>query len=153
MERVLQERLHSTQHHGLAYIIDKKELDNDCEVCDGDEKTLKYRKLAIDFDTGEDPDAAYSIIPYQKGANLLFYLGLFCDCLVLLFLILIYNRGNSWRIKCFQKPYRKERHKGSSRPHLLRFRYTAHWDPGFTSSCLSVACDVFWPGPERFGHF
>jgi leukotriene-A4 hydrolase len=92
MERVLQERLQSPQHRGLFYIIGKKDLDKDWEMYGEDEKTLKYRKLVVDFDLGEDPDAAFSSIPYEKGASLLFYLGSFRDCLVLLFLTLIQQR-------------------------------------------------------------
>lgn len=35
----------------------------------------KYQRLIIDFEKGEDPDDAYSTIPYEKGANFLLYLG------------------------------------------------------------------------------
>ena len=35
----------------------------------------KYQRLVIDFEVGEDPDDAYSTIPYEKGANLILYLG------------------------------------------------------------------------------
>lgn len=37
----------------------------------------KYRRLVIDFEHGEDPDEAYSSIPYEKGSNFLLYLGVF----------------------------------------------------------------------------
>lgn len=36
----------------------------------------KYQRLIIDFDIGEDPDDAYSSVPYEKGANFLLYLGM-----------------------------------------------------------------------------
>ena len=35
----------------------------------------KYQRLVIDFEPGEDPDDAYSSIPYEKGSNFLLYLG------------------------------------------------------------------------------
>jgi len=34
----------------------------------------KYQRLVIDFEPGEDPDDAYSSIPYEKGSNFLLYL-------------------------------------------------------------------------------
>ena len=37
----------------------------------------KYQRLVIDFEPGEDPDDAYSSIPYEKGSNFLLYLGVF----------------------------------------------------------------------------
>jgi leukotriene-A4 hydrolase len=82
MERVLQERLHGPEHRGLFYIIGKKELDTDWASYGELEETLKYRKLVIDYEVGEDPDAAFSTIPYEKGGNFIFYLGLFRDCFI-----------------------------------------------------------------------
>ena len=35
----------------------------------------RYQRLVIDFEHGEDPDDAYSRVPYEKGSNLLFHLG------------------------------------------------------------------------------
>lgn len=35
----------------------------------------KYQRLVIDFEYGENPDDAYSSIPYEKGANLILHLG------------------------------------------------------------------------------
>jgi leukotriene-A4 hydrolase len=35
----------------------------------------KYQKLVIDFDYGENPDSAFSRVPYDKGANLLLHIG------------------------------------------------------------------------------
>ena len=40
----------------------------------------KYQRLVIDFEPGEDPDDAYSSIPYEKGSNFLLYLGVFNFC-------------------------------------------------------------------------
>jgi leukotriene-A4 hydrolase len=37
----------------------------------------KYQRLVINFEPGEDPDDAYSSIPYEKGSIFLLYLGLF----------------------------------------------------------------------------
>lgn len=35
----------------------------------------KYQRLVIDFEPGEDPDDAFSSIPYEKGSVFLLYLG------------------------------------------------------------------------------
>jgi leukotriene-A4 hydrolase len=35
----------------------------------------KYQRLQINFEKGEDPDDAYSNVPYEKGANFLLHLG------------------------------------------------------------------------------
>jgi hypothetical protein len=35
----------------------------------------KYQRLEIDFEKGEDPDDAYSDVPYEKGGNFLLRLG------------------------------------------------------------------------------
>ncbi len=39
------------------------------------ESKPKYQRLVIDFDVGEDPDDAYSQVPYEKGSNFLLHLG------------------------------------------------------------------------------
>jgi len=36
--------------------------------------TPKYQRLLINFEPGEDPDDAYSSVPYEKGANFLYHL-------------------------------------------------------------------------------
>jgi aminopeptidase N len=86
MERAFQQRLHNAAHRGLAYVIGKKSLDDAWMKF---EDTPKYRKLVIDFDVGEDPDAGFSSIIYEKGANFLFYLGLFRARLVLWLLLIV----------------------------------------------------------------
>lgn len=40
----------------------------------------KYQKLVIDFDYGENPDSAYSRVPYDKGANFLLHIGRPFNC-------------------------------------------------------------------------
>lgn len=72
MERVLQQFLHSPAHRGFSYLISSKELHDDLkEYAD----RPKYQRLLVEFEKGEDPDDAYSTIPYEKGANFLLYLG------------------------------------------------------------------------------
>lgn len=72
MERVLQQFLHSPAHRAFSYLIGSKELyDAFREFVN----RPKYQRLVIDFETGEDPDDAYSSVPYEKGANFLLYLG------------------------------------------------------------------------------
>ncbi|KAN0082871.1 hypothetical protein V8E55_008666 [Tylopilus felleus] len=52
IERLLLELIHSPGHVGYPI----------------------YQRLVIAFDVGEDPDAAYSRVPYDKGANLILLL-------------------------------------------------------------------------------
>ncbi|KII94452.1 hypothetical protein PLICRDRAFT_102250 [Plicaturopsis crispa FD-325 SS-3] len=71
MERVLQEFLHSPKERGFSFLIGAKALSDALKLY---EKQPKYQRLVIDFETGEDPDDAYSSIPYEKGANFLLHL-------------------------------------------------------------------------------
>jgi leukotriene-A4 hydrolase len=73
MERVLQQILHGPAERGFAYAIGNKALRNDLERY---VERPKYQRLVIDFEPGEDPDEAYSSVPYEKGANLLLHLGM-----------------------------------------------------------------------------
>ncbi|KAF8584943.1 hypothetical protein K439DRAFT_1646747 [Ramaria rubella] len=71
VERYLQEVLHSPAERGFSFIIGRKDLEDSLE---GYKDRPKYQRLVIDFEYGEDPDDAYSSIPYEKGANLLLHL-------------------------------------------------------------------------------
>ncbi|KAF7367549.1 Leukotriene A-4 hydrolase [Mycena sanguinolenta] len=57
---------------GFSYIIGAKALHDD--LAKYAEKP-QYQRLVIDFEVGEDPDDAYSRVPYEKGSNLLLHLG------------------------------------------------------------------------------
>ncbi|KAF8633192.1 hypothetical protein AX15_001489 [Amanita polypyramis BW_CC] len=71
MERVLQQFLHSPAHRGFSYLMGLKALNNSLKQYSD---RPKYQRLVIEFEKGEDPDDAYSSIPYEKGANFLLYL-------------------------------------------------------------------------------
>ncbi|KAH9168627.1 leukotriene-A4 hydrolase [Lactarius sanguifluus] len=71
IERLLQQFLHSPAERGFQYIIGSAAL---YEALGNYVDKPKYQRLVIDFEPGEDPDDAYSSIPYEKGANFLFYL-------------------------------------------------------------------------------
>ena len=47
----------------------------------------KYQRLVIEVEEGEDPDEAYSSIPYEKGANFILHLGVPCYFSVTLYVI------------------------------------------------------------------
>ena len=72
MERVLQEKLHSPAERGFSFVIGAKGLKDALKLY---EDRPKYQRLVIEFEKGEDPDDAYSEVPYEKGANFLLYLG------------------------------------------------------------------------------
>ncbi|KAN0101130.1 Peptidase family M1 domain containing protein [Tylopilus felleus] len=71
IERLLQERLHSPAHRGFSFLIGRKSLDDDLARYTD---RPKYQRLQIKFEKGEDPDDAYSDVPYEKGANFLLHL-------------------------------------------------------------------------------
>ena len=72
IERLLQQRLHTPAHRGFSFLIGRKGLDDDLARY---ANQPKYQRLQIEFEKGEDPDEAYSDVPYEKGANFLLYLG------------------------------------------------------------------------------
>ncbi|KAH8111425.1 peptidase family M1-domain-containing protein [Phellopilus nigrolimitatus] len=71
IERVLQEKLHSPAHRGFSFLIGYKALQDALKQY---EDRPKYQRLIVNFEIGEDPDDAYSSIPYEKGANLILHL-------------------------------------------------------------------------------
>ncbi|KAJ3533495.1 hypothetical protein NM688_g7274 [Phlebia brevispora] len=71
MERVLQEKLHSPAARGFSYVLGAKGLKDALKLY---EDRPKYQRLIINFEKGEDPDDAYSEVPYEKGANFLLHL-------------------------------------------------------------------------------
>lgn len=74
IERVLQEFLHSPAHRAFSYLIGNRALR---EALEQYQDRPKYQRLVIEFEKGEDPDDAYSSVPYEKGANFLLYIGSF----------------------------------------------------------------------------
>jgi leukotriene-A4 hydrolase len=72
MERLLLQFLHNPAARGFSYIIGAKALVDDLERYTD---TPLYQRLVIDYAKGEDPDDAYSRVPYEKGSNLILHLG------------------------------------------------------------------------------
>ncbi|EJD04499.1 leukotriene-A4 hydrolase [Fomitiporia mediterranea MF3/22] len=71
IERLLQQVLHSPAHRGFSYLIGYKALLRSLEEF---ATRPRYQRMVIDFEKGEDPDDAYSRVPYEKGSNLLLHL-------------------------------------------------------------------------------
>ncbi|EPQ61166.1 hypothetical protein GLOTRDRAFT_53987 [Gloeophyllum trabeum ATCC 11539] len=71
MERVLLGKLHSEAERGFSYLIGSKALR---DALRENQDTPKYQRLVIELEVGEDPDDAYSTVPYEKGSNFLLYL-------------------------------------------------------------------------------
>ncbi|KAF8809387.1 zincin [Phlegmacium glaucopus] len=71
IERVLQQVLHSPAERGFAYVIGSTAL---IDSLKGYEDRPKYQRLVISFEKGEDPDDAFSSIPYEKGGNFILHL-------------------------------------------------------------------------------
>ncbi|KAI0324458.1 hypothetical protein GY45DRAFT_1331548 [Cubamyces sp. BRFM 1775] len=71
IERVLLQLLHTPADRGFSFLIGYKALQDALKRY---ESQPKYQRLVIDFEVGEDPDDAYSTVPYEKGANFLLHL-------------------------------------------------------------------------------
>ncbi|KAL7415639.1 peptidase family M1-domain-containing protein [Mrakia frigida] len=73
LERLLMQALHSPAERGLSYIIGAKALSDSLE---GFEKkgNKRFQRLVIPYHEGEDPDDAFSTVPYDKGSNFLLHL-------------------------------------------------------------------------------
>jgi leukotriene-A4 hydrolase len=71
IERMMQQILHSPAERGFSYLIGYTSLVNALKDY---ENQPKYQRLVIDFEFGEDPDDAYSTVPYEKGANFILHL-------------------------------------------------------------------------------
>lgn len=91
LERVLQGEIHGAAERDFSYIIGRKSLSDALKrVCyfrfrarpmaltllhSQYKDQPKYQRLVIPYTAGEDPDDAYSTVPYEKGSNFLLYLG------------------------------------------------------------------------------
>lgn len=72
MERLVLQILRTPAHRGFSFLIGSKDLYDDLKL---HESNPKYQRLQIDFEYGENPDDAFSDVPYEKGANLLLHIG------------------------------------------------------------------------------
>jgi leukotriene-A4 hydrolase len=92
MERVLQQFLHSPAHRSFSYLIGNEALRDALEEY---KDRPKYQRLVIDFEEGEDPDDAYSSVPYEKGANFILHIGNDRWTLMSLLRLIISDRTNA----------------------------------------------------------
>lgn len=76
LERLLLQKVHGdgaegAAHRGFSYIIGRKALrDSLVQFAENP----RFQRLVPEFRPGEDPDDAFSSIPYEKGSNFLLYL-------------------------------------------------------------------------------
>jgi len=75
LERLLLQMVHADDngpgHRGFSYVIGTKALRDSLEDF---ADTPRFQRLIPVYHDGEDPDDAFSSIPYDKGANFLLYL-------------------------------------------------------------------------------
>lgn len=75
LERLLLQDVHGPKegpaHRGFSYIIGSKALKDALEQFS---ENPRFQRLIPAFKDGEDPDDAFSSIPYEKGSNFLLYL-------------------------------------------------------------------------------
>ncbi|ELU39367.1 leukotriene-A4 hydrolase [Rhizoctonia solani AG-1 IA] len=70
-ERLLKGMLHTPAERDFSYIIGEKAL---IDALEHYKDRPRFQRLVIDYAYGEDPDDAYSRVPYDKGSNFLLYL-------------------------------------------------------------------------------
>ncbi|KAI8983283.1 peptidase family M1-domain-containing protein [Trametes punicea] len=92
IERLLLQLLHTPADRGFSFLIGRKGLEDALKRF---EAKPKYQRLVIDFDVGEDPDDAYSNVPYEKGANFILHLERMLGGLDV-FLPYIYDYANTF---------------------------------------------------------
>ena len=102
MERVLQQIIRGAAERGFSYVIGNKALRDDLERY---EEKPRYQRLVIDFEPGEDPDEAYSSVPYEKGANLLLHLGTYLLSVCSDVTLMDGARTNYRRLRCIPPIY------------------------------------------------
>ncbi|KAH7908136.1 hypothetical protein BJ138DRAFT_1208110 [Hygrophoropsis aurantiaca] len=71
IERTLQQLLDTPATRGMSFVIGYNSL---VDALSQFINRPKYQRLVIPFDRGEDPDSAYSRVPYDKGANFVLHL-------------------------------------------------------------------------------
>ncbi|KAH7921995.1 hypothetical protein BV22DRAFT_1121755 [Leucogyrophana mollusca] len=71
IERLLQQLLRTPAYRGMSFVIGYNSLVR-ALVQFADKP--KYQRLVIPFEYGENPDSAYSRVPYEKGANFILHL-------------------------------------------------------------------------------
>lgn len=68
-ERLAIQAIHGSTTRSFEYIVGQKALDDSLKSM-----PPRYQRLHIPYKEGEDPDDAFSSIPYEKGAQLLLHL-------------------------------------------------------------------------------
>ncbi|WFD06128.1 leukotriene-A4 hydrolase [Malassezia vespertilionis] len=75
LERLLLQKVHADDngpaHRGFSYIIGAKALK---DALEGFSNVPRFQRLIPEYKAGEDPDDAFSSIPYEKGSNFLLHL-------------------------------------------------------------------------------
>ncbi|EFP83266.1 uncharacterized protein PGTG_09219 [Puccinia graminis f. sp. tritici CRL 75-36-700-3] len=71
LERLILREIHSDAERYFSYIIGRKALGDALQEF---KDKPKFQQLEIQYEFGEDPDLAFSSVPYDKGANFLLYL-------------------------------------------------------------------------------
>ncbi|CAH7686222.1 hypothetical protein BY996DRAFT_4597907 [Phakopsora pachyrhizi] len=71
LERLILYKLHGKAERYFSYIIGRKALADDLKSF---EDQPRFQQLEIEYEFGEDPDQAFSNVPYDKGSNFLLYL-------------------------------------------------------------------------------
>jgi len=145
LERVLQGALHGPAERDFSYIIGRKALKEGLEQF---KDRPKYQRLVIPFEFGEDPDEAYSSVPYEKGSNFLLYLERLLGGLDV---FLLYARDyvrtfrgksirtDQWRDHLYSYWSKEENGGGKDKIKILD---SVNWDAWLHGEGLSLPVDI-----------
>ncbi|KAF8308664.1 zincin [Clavulina sp. PMI_390] len=126
----------------LRFIVGRKALKGALERFS---KTPRYRRLVIDFEVGEDPDGAYSSVPYEKGSNFLLYLERLLGGLEV-FLPYAQDYVRTFGGKSLRTPEWKEHLYGYWRTHggeeKIKILDSVDWDAWLYGEGLDLPVDV-----------
>lgn len=73
LERRIVGAIHGEAYRHFSAIIGWKDLQDSIDSMDTHTRD-KYSRLVVDLQQGQDPDDAFSTVPYEKGFNLLFHI-------------------------------------------------------------------------------
>ncbi|WVQ82071.1 leukotriene A-4 hydrolase/aminopeptidase [Cryptococcus sp. DSM 104549] len=71
LERLIIRETHGEAARQLSYTVGRRALVDDLERLDA-----RFQRLVAEYKEHEDPDEGYSQVPYEKGANFLYFLEL-----------------------------------------------------------------------------
>lgn len=142
-ERLIIRERHGEAARQLSFQLGRKGVTEDLAEMDP-----RFRRMLPDFKPDEDPDLAFSRVPYDKGSNLLYYLeGLVGGLDVFVPYMQDYVKTfdgysittDQWQRHLF---HYFEHNSGPNKKEVLRKLGSVDWDEWFYGAGLDIAVDL-----------